>query len=153
MLKPGTSAPEVELPDQDGRPFRLSDLRGKGPVVLFFYPKDETWVCTREACGFRNGHAAFLAAGATVVGISADPPAAHRAFIGHHRLPFTLLSDADDAAYAAFGLRRVLGMKQRVTFVLDAQGVVQAAISGRFHAAKHVRRALATVRDQGLARS
>lgn len=153
MLHPGSPAPEVALLDQHGMPFRLSALRGKGPVVVYFYPKDETLVCTRQACGFRDSHSAFLGLGATVIGISADAPASHRAFAERHRLPFILLSDPDDAVFRSFGLKRFLGLKQRATFVLDDQGIIRAAISDRLNAAKHVRRALAALRDQGLASS
>lgn len=153
MLSPGSQAPELVLEDQDGNLFRLSSLRGKGPVVLFFYPKDETPVCTREACGFRDLHNAFTTHGATVIGISADRPASHRAFVELHGLPYLLLSDPEDAAFRAFGLRRVLGMKQRATFVLDPEGIIRAAISSRLDARKHVRRALEAVQAQRFTRS
>ncbi len=141
----------MELRDQHGNLFRLSSLRGKSPVVVYFYPKDETLVCTKEACGFRDVHAEFSALGAAVVGISADDPATHAAFAKRHRLPFILLSDPDDAAFRAFGLKKFLGMKERATFVLGGTGIIHAATQDRLNAGRHVRMALAALRDQGLA--
>jgi peroxiredoxin Q/BCP len=153
MLKPGSQAPEVALQDQDGRLFRLSSLRGKGPVVVFFYPKDETMICTKEACGFRDIHHEFVEQGATVIGISADSPSSHKAFALHRRLPFVLLSDPGDVAYRAFGLRYFLGLKQRATFVVDTEGIIRSAFSNRRVASRHVRLAIATLRDQRFTRS
>lgn len=153
MLKPGARAPDFALPDQDGNLVRLTDLLGKVPVVLYFYPKDGTWVCTREACLFRDAHAQFAAHGAVVIGISADGATMHQRFRAAHQLPFRLLSDAHDVAFRAFGLKRALGLKERATFVLDAEGVVRAAISHRLGAARHVREALAGVEAQRFTRS
>lgn len=153
MLNRRSQAPEVVLKDQQGQVFRLSSLRGSGPVVLYFYPKDETRVCTKEACNFRDNHSAFLGLGATVVGISADTPASHLAFAERHQLPFILLSDPDDVAFHAFGLKSFMGLKERATFVIDDQGTVRAVISSRLDAGKHVRQALAALRGQGLAKS
>lgn len=150
MLKPGDPAPEVVLSDQHGKLFRLSDLRGKGPAVVYFYPKDETMICTKEACLFRDDHHAFVGLGATVIGISADDVASHRDFAERHRLPFILLSDPDDATFSAFGLKTFIGLKQRASFVLDQNGIIRAAISDPLNAGKHVREALAALKDQGL---
>ena len=153
MLKPGEVAPEVVLLDQDGNSFRLSSLRGKGPVVVYFYPKDDTPVCTKEACTFRDQYAEFTELNATVIGISVDDVASHRAFADLYNLPFTLLSDPEDAAFRAFGLKSFLGLKERATFVLDGAGVVRAATKDRLNPAKHVRAALAALRDQGFTNS
>ncbi|MBK8582087.1 MAG: peroxiredoxin [Flavobacteriales bacterium] len=153
MLKPGDPAPEVELQDQNGNSFRLSALRGNGPVVLYFYPKDNTPVCTKEACTFRDDHSAFSVLGATVIGISEDDSSSHRAFAERYKLPFTLLSDPGDVAFLAFGLQRFLGLKERATFMIDEKGLIRAVISSRLNAGKHVREALAALRDQGLAKS
>lgn len=153
MLKPGSTAPNVVLLDQHGHRFHLAELQGKRTVVLYFYPKDNTRVCTLESCKFRDLHAQFTALGAMVIGISAGSPASHRAFAERHHLPFLLLSDPDDAAYRAFGLKHFLGLKQRATFVIDKEGVIRAAISNRLLASKHVRGAWAALRDQGLNRS
>ncbi len=153
MLKPGNAAPEVELQDQNGQSFRLSSLRGKGPVVVYFYPKDGTPVCTKEACHFRDDHATFKGLGATVIGISADSMADHKTFADQHQLPFLLLSDPEDVAFHAFGLKSFLGLKERATFVLDSSGIVRAALQDRLNARKHVQKALDALNDQGLAKS
>ena len=122
-------------------------------MVVYFYPKDDTAVCTKEACTFRDQHAEFTELDATVIGISADDVASHRAFANLYNLPFTLLSDPEDAAFRAFGLKSFLGLKERATFVLDSTGLVRAVTQDRLNAAKHVRVALAALRDQGFARS
>lgn len=153
MLKPGDPAPEVVLQDQNGLLFRLSSLRGQGPVVIYFYPKDGTMVCTRQACTFRDDHESFTGLGATVIGISADDVASHKAFAEKHQLPFILLSDPEDVAFRAFGLKSFLGMKERATFVLDDSGIIRSAVQNRLNARKHVEEALSFLRDQGLARS
>ena len=121
--------------------------------MIYFYPKDDTLVCTREACRFRDADAAFSVLGASVIGISADGPGSHLAFARRHRLPFKLLSDPGDAAFRAFGLKKFLGFKERATFVVDAHGTVQAVVTGRLSAAKHVRRALEALQVQRLANS
>lgn len=153
MLRKGSPVPDVALTDGHDSSVRLFSLLGKGPLVIYFYPKDDTWICTKEACLFRDAHAAFLELGAMVIGISADPPGSHSIFAEHHRLPFRLLSDPAGAAYRAFGLKDFMGLKQRATFVIDGSGVIRSAISNRLLASRHVRGALAALRDQGLARS
>ena len=153
MLKAGDLAPEVELSGPDGQPFRLSALLTKGPVVLYFYPKDDTRVCTQEACTFRDDHSEFTGLGASVVGVSDDDAASHQRFAAEHELPFLLLSDPEGRARGAFGLRSLLGFKARATFVIDGKGIVRAVISDRLNARKHVRGALDALRDQDLTKS
>ena len=153
MLKIGDHAREVELSDQNSDFFKLSALLGKGPVVVYFYPKDDTPVCTKEACTFRDRHAEFTGLDAVIVGISDDDVASHKRFATAHRLPFTLLSDVDGKAREAFGLRTLLGFKARATFVIDTEGIIRAVVEDRLSAKRHVREALAALRDQGLARS
>jgi peroxiredoxin Q/BCP len=152
MLKPGNQAPELVLEDQEGRMFRLSSLRGKSCAVVYFYPKDETPVCTAEACGFRDHFTEFQALGAVVIGISRDGMTSHRLFAERHQLPFLLLSDPKDQAFTAFGLKQFLGLRQRATFVVDERGIIRASISSWLNAAKHVRNALEALSAQGLAR-
>lgn len=142
----------MELLDQHGNLFRLSSLRGKCPVVVYFYPKDETLVCTKEACGFRDNFNEFIASGTMVVGISADDVVSHMAFAKRHNLPFLLLSDPDNVAFRAFGLKKFLGMKERATFTVDSNGIILTVTKDRLNAGRHVREALATLRRQGLAR-
>lgn len=149
MLKPGSQAPEIALDDQDGRPFRLSDLRGRRNAVVFFYPKDDTAICTKEACGFRDRYADLTAHDTEVIGISDDGQASHRAFADRWRLPFTLLSDPEGRARKAYGVDRWLGLlRGRMTFVIDREGIVRAVIDDRFQADRHVQGALAAIRDQ-----
>jgi peroxiredoxin Q/BCP len=125
----------------------VSDLWVDHPVVLFFYPKDNSAVCTREACAFRDAYEDFVAAGATVVGVSSDTAESHQQFAAQHRLPFLLATDADGSLRRAFGVSKTLGIiPGRVTFVIDRQGVVRHVFSGQFVADRHVREALAAVR-------
>ena len=134
MIEPGRPAPDFTLPDQEGEPVRLSDLRGR-PVVLYFYPKADTPGCTTQACGVRDRREEYAAAGATVLGVSRDPVAAIKAFHDKYDLGFTLLSDADHAvaeAYGAWGEKSMYGRKYmgvtRSTFVIDADGMVRHVI-------------------------
>ena len=114
-------APSFEAIDQQGRPVRSQDLLGRW-VVLYFYPKDETAGCTKEACGFRNEFDALRAEGAVVVGVSRDSVSSHQRFAQHHRLPFQLLADKDGALQDAFGARGWLGVARRITFLIDPRG-------------------------------
>lgn len=141
-LKAGDSAPEIELPDQDGHLVRLADLRGRN-VVIFFYPRDNTPVCTKESCAFRDAYADFEAANAEVFGVSADDAQSHAGFASKHSLPFKLLSDQDRAAARAFGVPQRLGlMPARMTFVIDQQGIVRHVTHSEFSAERHTQEAL-----------
>ncbi|HMP08142.1 MAG TPA: peroxiredoxin [Lacipirellulaceae bacterium] len=132
---------------RQGRVICLSDLFGAGPVVLFFYPKNDTPVCTREACAFRDSYEEFVAAGATVVGVSSDSAESHEQFVARHRLPFLLATDSDGALRRAFGVPRTLGIfPGRVTYVIDRQGRIRHVFSAQFAAGRHVREALEAVR-------
>jgi peroxiredoxin Q/BCP len=147
QVKSGDSVPDVELSFVENRSERLADLYRTRPVVLFFYPKNNTSICTKEACAFRDAYEDFIAAGATVVGVSGDTAASHEAFAGKHRLPFLLASDADGALRRAFGVPKTLGLiPGRVTYVIDRAGVVRHVFSGQFVADRHVREALEAVR-------
>lgn len=124
-MRIGSSAPDFELADQDGGRFRLSEQRGQW-LVLVFYPGDETPICTRQLCDYRDGIEAFGDLGARVVGVSTDDAASHRAFRERHKLPFTLLSDPDYTAARLYGCKGFLGMRRGV-FMLDAEGLVRYA--------------------------
>lgn len=143
----GTLAPDFELPDSSGKPVRLSSFRGRKTVVLYFYPKDETPGCTQEACGFRDGYEDFKAAGAEVIGISADSAESHQSFASHHRLPFILLSDPKGAVLKQYGIKATWGLiPGRVTFVIDTEGVVQLVFDSLMRAKEHVARTLELVK-------
>jgi peroxiredoxin Q/BCP len=147
-LAVGDKAPDFELPAPDGESVRLSDFRGKGVVVLYFYPKDETPGCTAEACAFRDSYEVFTDAGAEVIGVSADDGDSHTKFIDKHRLPFTLVSDADGSVRKAYGVKAVFGvLPGRVTFVIGRDGIVQHVFSSMTNISGHVNDALKVVQD------
>lgn len=143
----GQTIPDFTLPDQHGKPVRLSDQHGRGPVVVFFYPKDETAGCIAEACAFRDEHQSFLEAGATVIGISSDSEASHAKFAANHRLPYTLLSDRGGALRKTWQVPKTLGLiPGRVTYVIDKGGSLLHLFSSQLQAKKHVHEALEAVR-------
>lgn len=147
MLDVGQTAPDLLLPDQHGRERRLSDLWAKGPVVLYFYPKDETAGCTAEACAFRDAYQSFSDAGAEVVGVSKDGVAEHASFASHHRLPFVLLSDAKGVARQRYEVKRTLGIIEgRVTYVIDRQGIIRHAFDSQLRPTAHIGEALDVVK-------
>ncbi len=117
-------APSFALSDQDGIRRSLDEFHGK-VVVLYFYPKDATPGCTREACAFRDAWARLEAAGVQVLGVSTDDVASHRAFAAEHDLPFPLLADTDGAVARAYGVSTPMGMAARTTFLIDGEGVVR----------------------------
>ncbi len=131
-LEPGASAPDFSLPDQDGNAVSLADLRGQR-VVIYFYPKDDTPGCTKEACNFRDQWSAFEQHGIKVLGISKDGAASHTKFIAKYELPFTLLTDAEPCpvatAYGSYGPKTFMGRDymgmMRHTFVVDPDGLVE----------------------------
>jgi peroxiredoxin Q/BCP len=142
-LEPGDKAPSFDLPGADGQTVSLASLLEKGPVVVFFYPKDETPGCTAEACSFRDAWDGFKKLGASVVGISRDSAASHASFRDHHQLPYLLLSDRDGAVRKAFGVPKTLGLLDgRSTYVIDKSGVVKKAFHSQLRATRHVDEAL-----------
>ncbi len=146
-LEPGTCAPDFSLPDPTGRTVRLGDLLGKGPIVLYFYPKDNTQGCTAEACAFRDHYLVFKEAGAEVVGVSTDSEASHQGFAEQHKLPFILLSDQKGVVSKLYGARALFGlMTGRVSYVIDASGTVRHVFNSMFNATRHVDEALGVVR-------
>jgi len=126
LLAPGTRAPDFDGTNQDGLPVRLRDFQGK-PVVLFFYPEDNTAGCTREACAFRDDTAAFRAAGAVVLGISVQDETSHRAFREKYQLPFDLVADPDKRITRAYNALGFLGVAKRVTYIIAADGTILSA--------------------------
>jgi len=131
MIEEGKKAPDFELPSSEGGEVKLKDLRGKA-VVLYFYPKDDTPGCTREACAFRDNQAALKKKDVVVLGVSGDSVASHDKFKAKYKLNFPLLSDPDKAVakkYGAWGEKVLYGKKSvgmiRSTFVIDGEGVVR----------------------------
>lgn len=143
MLNVGDALPDATLQGAEG-PVHVRDLVGK-PLVIYFYPKDETPGCTAQACSFRDQYEDFLAAGAEVIGVSSDDASSHAQFKAHHRLPFTLLSDPGGEVAAAWGAGGLL-LKGRVTFVFDATGTCRHRFSSQLRFGKHVDEALDVVR-------
>ena len=128
MLKEGDAAPDFEARDAEGNTVRLSDLRGQ-KVALYFYPKDDTPGCTKQACSLRDGHAELRGRGIKVIGVSLDDEKSHRKFAEKYSLPFTLLADTDHAVADAFGVygeKQFMGRKYmgvaRKTFLIDEEG-------------------------------
>lgn len=143
----GQAAPDFTAPRTGGGEFRLSDLKGKNAVVLYFYPKDETPGCTAEACAFRDSYEIFADAGAEVVGVSGDSVESHERFADHHELPFVLISDKGGAIRRLYGVKATLGIwPGRVTFVIDKDGVVRHVFSSQIDSVRHVEEALNTLR-------
>lgn len=146
MPKVGESAPDFTLKDQDGKTVGLRDFRGQKNVVLYFYPKDNTPICTREACSFRDAYPAFEGVDAVVLGISGDDEASHRGFAERHKLPFRVLSDPDHAVAKLYDAMMGFGlMAGRVTYVIDRAGIVRHVTEARFSADKHVEEARAAL--------
>ena len=128
MLQEGDAAPDFETRDGEGNPFKLSDLRGR-KVVLYFYPKDDTPGCTKEACSFRDSFAEFKGRGIEVLGVSTDNEKSHRKFAEKYSLPFKLLADTDHRVadlYGVYGEKQFMGRKYmgvaRKTFLIDEEG-------------------------------
>ena len=135
----GDAAPDFSLQSQTGEPVTLAQFKGQKPVVLYFYPKDDTPGCTAEACSFRDSYAAFTDAGAEVIGVSADSPESHKKFADKYNLPFTLLSDGGYTVRKAYGVPPTLWvLPGRVTYVIDAEGVVQHVFDSQFNATAHI---------------
>jgi peroxiredoxin Q/BCP len=136
VIEEGKPAPDFELQSDSGEPVKLSELRGR-PVVLYFYPKDDTPGCTTEAREFRDAYDVFRERGAEVLGVSPDDIASHQKFKSKHELPFTLLADPDHAVaekYGVWGERKFAGKTymgiNRSTFIIDEEGKVARAMRG-----------------------
>jgi thioredoxin-dependent peroxiredoxin len=134
ILKPGDKAPDFTVNDQDGKPVKLSDLRGK-KVVLYFYPKDMTPGCTAEACDLRDNYSVILKRGYEVLGVSTDSEKSHKKFIEKEKLPFRLLADTEKMLHSSYGTwveksmygRKYMGTARK-TFVIDENGVIEEII-------------------------
>jgi thioredoxin-dependent peroxiredoxin len=149
-VEAGSLAPDFTLPSQFGEMVSLGDFLGKKPVVLYFYPKDDTPGCTKEACAFRDDHEQFGRLDAEVIGISSDSVESHRSFAENHELPFTLLSDEGGKVRQLYGTPNTLGLfPGRVTYVIDSEGIVRHVFSSQLAASRHVEEALGALRAIG----
>lgn len=143
-MKIGQQAPSFDVVASDGKRIRLEDFRGKKNVVLYFYPRDFTRVCTAEACGFRDMYEDLVGKKDTeVIGVSLDSDDSHKKFAIEHRVPFPLIADKDRSlakAYEAIGpLRGLIGIVKRVTFVIDKQGAIAAILNSELNADTHLK--------------
>ena len=146
-IRIGDHAPSITISTYTGEQISLADYRGEHPVVVFFYPKDGTPICTKEACGFRDAYADFTEAGAAVIGVSGDSAEQHQIFAKTHKLPFLLVSDQDGAVRTAFGVPKTMGvLPGRVTYVIDREGTVRHIFNSQFAAERHVQEALEIIR-------
>jgi len=139
----GDVAPDFTLPTLTGQMVSLASFRGKKVVVLYFYPKDNTFGCTAEACAFRDNYEDFKDAGAEVIGISSDSEESHSRFARQYHLPFILLSDKGGKVRKRYGVPSTFGLLPgRVTYIIDKQGVVRHIFSSQFAPQQHVAEAL-----------
>jgi thioredoxin-dependent peroxiredoxin len=151
IVGPGDKAPDFALANQAGKTVRIKDFKGT-PVVLYFYPKDDTSGCTTEACDFRDAEAAIKKTGAIILGVSLDGETAHQKFIAKYKLPFLLLCDENakvSKTYAVYKEKNMYGRKywgiERSTFVIDSAGVIKAAFR-KVKVAGHAKEVLAALK-------
>ena len=148
-VKVGDLAPNFALFSETGEAVELQDYIGNKPVVLFFYPKDNSAICTKEACLFRDNFNEFKDLdNAEIIGISADSIESHKLFSEKNNLPFMLLSDPDDDVRNEYGVSKTLGiLPGRVTYVLDKSGIVRHIFSSQLNYKAHVRKALSALKS------
>ena len=147
-VKVGDIAPDFTLPSQMGDNVTLSEYFGKKNIVLYFYPKDETRGCTREACEFRDQYDVFTELGAEVIGVSAQSVESHKSFAAHHGLPFILLSDEKNEVRKLYGAASTMGIiPGRVTYIIDKKGMVRHVFSSQFQPTKHIEEALKVLKE------
>ncbi|MDT4895467.1 MAG: thioredoxin-dependent peroxiredoxin [Acidobacteriota bacterium] len=152
MLKEGDAAPDFQTRDENGQEVKLSDFRGQ-KVALYFYPKDDTPGCTKEACSFRDNYSTVEESGIKVLGVSLDTEASHQAFISKYDLPFTLLSDTDRSVSEAYGVygeqtwgdKKYMGVARK-TFLIDEEGKIKKVFD-KVNVEAHVDEVVEAFRD------
>jgi peroxiredoxin Q/BCP len=144
----GDKVPVFSLQDQNGKIFNIADHIGKQMLVIYFYPKDESMVCTKEACAFRDSFDEFTKAGAMVIGINSGTVASHKAFTEHYKLPFVLLSDPGNKVYNQFGIKGKLFFTGRETFIVDLTGKVFYQYESMMEGKRHAEDALSYIKSQ-----
>jgi thioredoxin-dependent peroxiredoxin len=144
IIEVGSKVPDFSLFDQNGKMFHLSEALGKHNLVIYFYPKDNTQGCTKEACTFRDRFQDFTDAGAEVIGISSDSKESHKEFASVHKLPFIILSDENKTVRNLFGVPTdMLGLVPgRVTYIVDKQGIVKYIFKSQTQVEKHISESL-----------
>jgi thioredoxin-dependent peroxiredoxin len=143
----GDPVPRFSLYDQDNRLFNIEDHIGKQVMVVYFYPKDESSVCTKEACTFRDDYAEFTRNGVLVAGINSGSVASHKSFQKNHNLPFFLLSDPDNKVLKQFGVKGKFIFTGRETFVIDLSGKIVYTYSAFTQGSKHAEEALQFIKS------
>ena len=147
-VKVGSKAPDFTLPSQMGDNVTLSEFFGKKNIVLYFYPKDESPGCTKEACTFRDSYQELTNLGAEVLGVSGQSVESHKSFASHYGLPFILLSDEDKKVRELYGVPSTMGIiPGRVTYIIDKKGVVRHIFSSQTQAQRHVEEAKKTLME------
>jgi len=142
----GDLLPDFTLLNQSSEPVRLRDFLGKKHIVLYFYPRDNTSLCTDEACAFRDNYEVIEEAGAEVIGVSSDSVESHQQFAKEHQLPFILLSDIEGVIRKRYGVPTAFGLDGRVTYIIDRQGIVRRIFFSQLTSKKHVEEAIKALR-------
>lgn len=148
-LKVGDKIPSFQLKDQAGKLFDIDQYKGNTAMVIYFYPKDDTPGCTKEACSFRDSYEEFTDKNIKVIGISADDVESHKNFAEKYNLPFTLLADTNNEVRQLFGVKsNVLGLiPGRVTYVVDTQGEIIFMYDSQLKAAKHIEESIKAINE------
>ncbi|HVN58143.1 MAG TPA: peroxiredoxin [Bacteroidales bacterium] len=148
-IKKGDKIPSFTLPDQNGNDFDLSEITGRKKMVIFFYPKDDSPGCTREACYFRDLYEVFNEAGAVIIGISGQSVSSHKKFAEKHRLSYTLLSDRGNRIRKLFGVpTNLFGLLPgRVTYIIDSEGRVVHSFNSQTQTERHVDESLRILKE------
>jgi peroxiredoxin Q/BCP len=147
-VKVGDKAPDFTLPSQMGDNVKLSEYLGKKNIVLYFYPKDESTGCTKEACSFRDNYQELTNLGAEVLGISGQSIESHKSFATHYGLPFILLADVDNKVRELYGVPSTMGvLPGRVTYIIDKQGIVRSIFISQTHAERLVEEAKKALKE------
>lgn len=148
-LKEGDKLPTFKLKNQEGKEYSINEVLGKKNIVIYFYPKDETTVCTKEACSFRDSYEDFKELGCEVIGISSDDVESHKNFAENHNLPFILLSDENQEVRKLFGVPSdMFGMLPgRYTYVVNKKGKIILIFNSALNAQKHIDEALKILKN------
>jgi thioredoxin-dependent peroxiredoxin len=148
MVKVGDKAPDFILPSQMGDKVSLAEFLGKKNVILYFYPKDETPGCIKEACTFRDSYEELTNLGAEVLGVSRQSVESHSAFVSHYGLQFILLSDNNNEVRTLYNVPATIGiLPGRVTYIIDKKGIVRHIFNSQTQAARHVEEAKRTLME------